>query len=518
MKLEPQQIWNEYQKIQQYLTQKNLFNIVKTNEKFYDGNQWDGLSEKNDMPRPVINILQRVVKYMVATLSTNEVAVSITPFSGSEDDIKKLKPIAEEIEKVIETAKIKEASKLAIRNGAVDGSAYMLQLFDESIDTGQAIKGRIVNKLIDNTNVYFGNPYSNEIQTQPWIIIAFRQHVGQVKEEARALKVKEDDINQIMADNDTNQANDDSDELCTVLVKYFKKDGKVWFTKTTQNVVMKKPTELGYKRYPLSCFGWDPVKNSYLYNSPLTSVIPNQVFINKCYAIAQMYGLQSAFPKIVYDKNKVQIDKLLNSTGAHAVSGLDMMGKFLDFIKIPDFSNNILALLENTIAETKECMGVNDAALGNVNPDNTSAIIALQESSNMPLEIQRQEFFEFWEDTVRNILEVMACHYGYQEVITETDGERDVAKIDFRILQMINYEVNVDIGNASQFSEVAQINTLDKLFQTQVINAKLYVDSVPGKYMPNKGKIQQYLAEKEKQEQMMAEQQMAMQNGMIPNV
>ena len=218
-----------------------------------------------------------------------------------------------------------------------------------------------------------------------------------------------------------------------------------------------------------------------------------------------MYGLQSAFPKIVYDKNKVNIDRFLNGTGPHAVSGLDMMGKFLDFIKIPDFSNNIIALLENTIEQTKECMGVTDAALGNVNPDNTSAIIALQESSNMPLEIQRQEFYEFWEDTVRNILEIMAHHYGIRQVITEIDGEKTLANIDFSVLQNINFEVNVDIGNASQFSEVAQINTLDKLFQAQIIDAQTYVDSVPSKYMPNKGKIQQYLSKKAEEQQMLQE-------------
>lgn len=517
MRLEPLEIWKEYQKIQEYLTQKNLFEIVKKNEKFYDGEQWDDISEKNSMPKPVVNILQRVVKYMVATLSTNEVAVSITPFSKSEDDILKMKPIAEEIEKVIETAKIKEASKLAIRNGAVDGSSYMLQLFDENYESGHEVKGRIVNKLIDNTNVYFGNPYSSDIQSQPWIIVAFRQHLSQVKEEAKRLGIDENKINDITPDNDTNQANDDSDELCTVLIKYFKKDGIVHFTKTTKSVVLIEPTELGYKRYPLSCFGWDPVKNSYLYNSPLTAVIPNQVFINKCYAIAQMYGLQSAFPKIVYDKNKVQIDKFLNSTGPQAVSGLDMMGKFLDFIKIPDFSNNILALLDSTISQTKECMGVNDAALGNVRPENTSAIIALQESSNMPLEIQRQEFFEFWEDTVRNILELMVCHYGNRDVIVEVDGEKTIANVNFGALKNVNFDINVDIGNASQFSEVAQINTLDKLFQAQVIDAKTYVDSVPSKYMPNKGKIQQYLKEKEEKEEMM-QQQMMMQQGMMNNV
>jgi hypothetical protein len=124
----------------------------------------------------------------------------------------------------------------------------------------------------------------------------------------------------------------------------------------------------------------------------------------------------------------------------------------------------------------------------------------------MPLEIQRQEFYEFWEDTIRNILEIMSCHYGVRDVITEIDGEKTLAKVDFGLLQTINFEVNVDIGNASQFSEVAQMNTLDKLFQSQIIDAITYVDSVPSKYMPNKGKIQQYLTRKAEEEKMMQEQ------------
>ena len=534
----PNKVWQEYQRIQEYLTRRNVYETVKTNENFYEGKQWEGVKTEN-MPKPVVNILQRVVKYMIATLSSNEVAVSITPFSESSDDIDKMKPIAEEVEKVIERAKIKEASKLSIRNAAVDGAAYMMQTFDPDYETGQDIKGCIENMVIDNTNMYFGNPYSSDIQKQPFIIVALRQFVGQVKEEARELGVREEDIEQIRPDTDSNLANDDSDDLCTVLLKFYKKktriketvididefgaeteveietdrtENTVWFTKTTEKVTLIEPTDLGYTRYPIACFGWDPIKNSYLYTSPITAVIPNQIFINKCFAIAQMYGQQSAFPKIVYDKSKVDIEKLLNSTNPNAVVGIDMMGKFLDFIKIPDFSNNILDLLDATITQTKECMGVNDASLGNVSPDNTSAIIALQEASNVPLELQRQGFYQFWEDTVRNIIDIMANTYGTRLVVTDVDGQKTLASVDFSMLKDLNFEVNVDIGEGAQFSEIAQINTLDKLFQAEVIDAKTYIDSIPSKYIPNKGKISQYVDEKAKQQQALLEQQMMMQN------
>lgn len=531
----PKEIWSEYQKLQEYLTEHNVYETVKTNENFYDGKQWEGVKTEN-MPKPVINVLQRVVKYLIATLASNEVSVSITPFSTNKDDIEKMKPIAKEVEKVIEQTKLKEASRIAIRNSAVDGASYMLQSFDANYETGQPLKGRIENTVIDNTNMYFGNPYNNDIQKQPYIIIAMRQYVKQVKLEAEELGLDDEIISEIRPDSDSNQVNDNSDCLCTVLLKFYKdyheikekhigldelgneieveetKTVKtVWFTKTTENVTLIKPTDLGYTRYPISCFGWDPMKNSYLYNSPMTAVIPNQIFINKCYAIAQMYGLQSAFPKIVYDKNKVQIDKFLDGS-THAVAGIDMMGKFLDFIKVPDFSNNILSLLESTIQQTKECMGVNDASLGNVKPDNTSAIIALQEASNVPLELQRQAFYVFWEDTVRNILDIMANDYGTRQVITEVEGQQTLGTVNYSLLRAINFEVNVDIGNGAQYSEIAQVNTLDKLFQSQVIDEQAYVENIPDKYILNKSKILENVkARKQQAEQAMQQQMQAQQ-------
>lgn len=531
-------IWNEYSELQSYLEQRNIYEKVKTNENFYDGRQWEGV-KSDSLPKPVINIIQRVVKYFIATLSTNDIAISMTPFSSGEDDSQLIEPIKDEIERIIETAKVKEKSRLIIRNAAVDGSGYMVLSFDPEVETGQDIKGTIKAQLVDNTNVYFGNPYTSDIQGQPFIIIALRQNLRIVRQEARELGLDEDAISQIKPDSDTNQFNeDDASNLVTVLLRFEKvtkeieeevvigegdaiiaqtvkrKVRSIHFTKTTQNVVLIDDTDLGYTRYPVSCFGWDPIKNSYLYNSPITAVIPNQIFINKSYAIAQMYGLQSAFPKIVYDKNKAHIDEILNTTDPVAVANIDTMGKLLDFIKVPDFSNNILSLIDSVIGQTKECMGANDVSLGNVKPDNTSAIIALQESSNVPLEIQRQAFYEFWEDTIRNIVDVMSCTYGTREMPVEKDGQKEMAVIDFSVLKTLNYDLKVDVGNGAQFSEISQINTLDKLLEQQIVDAETYVDLVPNKYIPGKGKILQHIQKQKEQ----IEQMQQMQNSQsIPN-
>lgn len=536
IKTEPIEVWKEYQKGVQYLTNNDIYEIVKTNENFYDGRQWEGVSENSIMPKPVINVLQRVVKYLIATISSNDVAIAMTPFTVMQEEIDKIEFFTKAVDDCIENARIKEKSRLMIRNGAVDGSSYMMLSFNPDIETGQSVKGDIEATLIDNTNMYFGNPYSNDIQNQPYIIVALRQNISQVKAEAEDLGVDKDEIDAIRADNDTNQVNDDSEDLVTVLLKFYKQKVKVknirtetdlegnpveiveekeiktvYFTKCTKDVTLIKPVDLGYKRYPISCFGWDAKKNSYLWNSPLTANIANQIFINKAYALAQMYGLQNVYPKIVYDKNKIDISEFMDNT-AFAVTGIDMMGKIMDFIKVPDFSNNIIGLIENIMQQTKECMGVNDASLGNVDPDNTSAIIALQEASNVPLELQRQTYFEMWEDTVRNILDIMAVAYGIRLVMRE---DNVLSQVDFSVLNSINYHLRVEIGNGSQFSESAQMSTLTNLFTNQIIDGQTLVESTPQKLLTNKQKILQKIREQQEAQAQM-QQQMMMQNQVPP--
>lgn len=486
MELTAEKIWSRYQKGTTYLERNHLYEDVKINEDFYDGRQWGNLKD-GSMPTPVFNVLQRAGKFMVATIGSNDIAINLTPFSDLPADMENTNVIRDEIDHIIEQAKIKEKSKEAIRNAFVDGSSYLMQSFNPFFETGQPIKGKVECELVDCTNVYFGNPYSKDIQQQPYIIIAMRQDITMVKKEAKKLKVSEEDIENIMPDNDSSQANDDSDNLVTVLIMYWKDENEeVHFTKSTEHVFLKEDTNLGYKRYPIACFGWDVKKNSYLYNSPMTAVIQNQVFINKCYAIAQMYGLQSAFPKIVYDKSKVDIDNFLNSTDAQAVAGLDLAGKFIDFIKIPDFSNNIIQLGQETISQTKEMLGVTDASLGNVKADNTSAIVQLQTSSAVPLEIQKQQFYEMWEDVVRNIIDIIACSYGTRKVLTK---DQQLATVDFSVLKTLNFNLSVEIGNGAQFSEITQINTLDKLVQAGYITPDVYMDIIPSKYLPQKTRL-----------------------------
>ena len=525
MKQDAATIWKEYEQINEYLLKNNIFAIVKKNEDFYNGRQWGALEGKTDQATPTMNRLQRIGKYQISMLSSNDVGISIKYPLGSREMNQMLNIVSDEVKDVIEQAKIVESARLMIRDGFIDGASYMMQSFEPDYETGQDSKGRIENQIVEMTRVLFGNPYDGEIQKQPFIIIVLRQYLGQVKEEARERGVSEEEIEEIKNDNETNYEDDSDGKLCTVLIKFYRKKIKekkitvvtdesgneamieteeerktVFFTKTTRNVVIIPETNLGYTRYPISRFGWDNRKNSFLYDSPMTSNIVNQVFINKCYYYAHQYAVESAFPKTLYDISKLS-KKALSSKDI-GLANLDLLGKFLDYSKAPDFSNQVIQLITQTENEMERNMGVNDAALGNVKPDNTSAIVALQEAASVPLEIQRQNFYEMWEDTIRNILDIMIASYG-QRLLFNKETQEPVM-VDFDKLRGLNYRLSIDIGSSAQYSEIAQINTLTNLFESKAINLETFLEVCPDKYIPGKEELKKYAEEmKNAQEQAM---------------
>ena len=147
-------------------------------------------------------------------------------------------------------------------------------------------------------------------------------------------------------------------------------------------------------------------------------------------------------------------------------------------------------------------MGANDAALGNVSPNNTSAIVTLQKSSVAPLELQRLARYQFVEDYARIVYDIVKSFYGERMVQTEDGAEY----ADFGAIED-NAKLIVDIGQSEYWSESAQISTMDNLFAKGIIDdALIYLENLPSRALPNKSKIiRQIEEEKQRREQSAAD-------------
>ena len=533
IKKEPREIWDEYQKGREYKQAIHLYDTVKMNENFYVGNQWEGVNAP-DLPKPTLNILRRVVAFMCSTLVSDDIAISFEPHDA-DDDSKKIVASAMEsmINRVMESTKFKPKLRLCTRNAAVDGDMCMYLRFDPTVETGEVAKGDIRCEIIENINVMFGNPYTSEVEGQPYFILAQRKTVGELKDEAEENNISESQTMLITSDSDEEQMEKgDTDALATKLIKLWMENGRLWVCESVRDVYISKPKETPLTMYPLCWMTWEDVKSSCHGQAAITGVIPNQIEINRIIACIVRSVHMNAFPKLVVDGKKIK--NWSDKPGVVIKSdslGVSRIQDAVMAIRGGDVSPQAMELVSTLINLTRDFLGANDSVLGNIRPDNAAAIIATQQSATMPLQLQKLKMYQFVEDFARICVDIMHGYYGQRETylddpieITAKDemgnplideaGKPVVEKIkrtvvDYGQYDAMNYHLNVDVGESSYFSELMQQQTMDNLLaQGLVADLVTYLESTPRKYVRNKGKLVADL--KKQQEQMRLQQQTVM--------
>lgn len=489
-KVDVDKIWREYERGREYNERVGLYETVKNNENFYIGKQWEDVIAP-DLEKPVLNFLRRVTTYFLAMLSSEDIGIQIQPFHADQAADMAAKVLSAEISRVIERARIKMLSRDMLRNCCVDGDGCFYFYFAADAYTGQTAQGEIRCENTDNTKVIFGNPFISDVQAQPYVLIVQRLQLDQARKLAGESGA---DAEAIRPDSDNKYAGEEADaqsQLVTVLIRLWRgESGTIQCCKTTHDVVIRETWDTGYRLYPLAWMSWEKIKNSYHGQAALTGLIPNQIYVNKLWAMAMQHVKLSAFPKVIYDRSRIK--EWTNRVGqAIGVDGNPNDAIAANF-RTADLSAQLLDLVDRTINYTKEFLGASDAALGNVKPDNTSAIIAVQKANAVPLELQRLAYYQFCEDYVRVMIDMMRADYGIRSVIADTDGSgiKRPVTLDFGAINADALELNIDIGSSAYWSELTQIQTLDSLFGKGVISdAVTYLDAMPDKYVPGKQKI-----------------------------
>ncbi|MFQ9872747.1 MAG: hypothetical protein ACLRVT_07045 [Oscillospiraceae bacterium] len=485
----PEEIYEEYLRGVEYNESIGLYDTVRRNENFFNDRQWEGVNAP-DLDKPVFNFLKPVVNYYIAMITSDDIGVEIQPFGQVDEELRDvLQAAAQEVERVMENTKIRSKQKRMLRDAAVDGDGCFYLYFDPDIPRGTGEYGEICAENLENTQVLFGNPAVDDLQSQPFLLVVQHQPLDLVRRQALKNGIGAAGAEEIQPDSLLDPYSLSEDDVVTVITKFWKEDGTVKLISTTRNQVVRPRADTGYRLYPLVYFIWERVRHSYHGMAVLTGKISNQIFVNKLYAMAMQYVKNQAFPKLLFDRSK--IDSWSNRVGdAIAVNGDPSQAVASSFAS-RDMSSQVLQLIDETISRTKDLMGASDAALGNINPQNTSAIIAVQKAASLSLELQKMEFYQFVEDYIRIFLEMMRVNYGVRRVAFEgPQGDERCRWIDFSRLQDCTWKLNVQIGAASYWSELMQVQTLDNLFLNGIIDDSIdYLQNVPQGYLRNKNEL-----------------------------
>jgi len=594
--------WQLYELGRQYNNSlsPNQYDLVNTNIEFFIGNQWKGLGNTNAManlPKPVFNIIKRIASLFVASLTSTASKVSFEPLANRSSDEVGDASVEDKAAHIIEDREAQTAAEMAtsecenlfeklkldyrIRDALFDGvqtGDYCAHFYWDANAKpygGQysAYRGEIKMEMIDGINVMFGNPNTNVVEDQPYILLIGRDTVKNLKREYKmnhkgdeygADAINSDKDYQWQAGSGGKVELGDDDKTGKALFLYFyhkktveekvvdefgkpvmapklDKSGKpiqkktpmglpaynangepvyeeeqvkelkttIWVSKHTKFATIVEETDTGLTYYPIAWGNWEKQKNQYHGRALVTGIIPNQIYINSMFALIMRHQQMLGFPKTLYDANV--IGQWNNAVG-QAIAVYDLppdkrMNDLYGVIQPADMSTQIMRCIEMAMQYTKECLGATDAQLGNVNPDNTSALIALQSASQVPLENPQANKYEWVEDIGRILLDMMGTYYGERPVVKHTTTtenivdpttgmpstltrEVKVAELyDFKKLKDLWLNVRADVGASTYWSRIAIVQTLDNLKQSGVLDVLDYLERMPDEYIPRKEEL-----------------------------
>lgn len=519
------------------LGKKGLFEQTKINERFFVGDQWHGVKCGNDRPLVRRNLIKRIGEYKMSAISSAPIAVNFSAegipdngafenyqqtnnqmLSGEYDFADEPDPIeittvmsylSDYFKTTAERVRFDLKKEEAIKNAYISGTCVAYTYWDETVKTGlyvdsakqNPIAGDIQFEILDIENVVFGEPNNSDVQSQPYIIISQRKMCADVKREAERQGMPKKEIDNIQPDRPdslyvnagTRGENEPEDsERVTVFTMFYKeydKNGEetVKCVRTTEKATVRKPWDIKIKLYPLAKMCWETRFACAYGDSEITYLIPNQIAINRALS-ANIWSIMTTGMPITVVNREALDGPLTNSPGQilNYVGDPQYMGSVVQYIQPPAFSaqqiDSPTRLAENTLADS----GANDAALGNIRPDNAAAIIQIREAALQPMQLYQNRFYAFIEDTARIWAEFWLHLYGDRQLKVNTPEGTAYVPFHASRYSKLLISAKVDVGAATLWSTAIVVSTLDSLLQAQIITPAQYLERMPGGIIPDK--------------------------------
>jgi hypothetical protein len=561
-------LWELWRRGVAYQSATGLRTLLPRCVKFYEGDQWPNATEETAvMPRPVVNMVKRTCRSKKASILATP--VRITYKSEAVQDtalIERFNDFADYIQKELGQ---KRLDRRALKDGVVEGT-YIYHYYWDAEATGLdgIIRGGLRCDLLDPLDVVFADPTQIDEQKQEWILIATRENVRKLREGVKSREDRERIVPDEDKDNAYGTKEQDEDGLCTVLTRYFRRDGEVYCERATKTAILTKPfpiaprvdevqkeissrlhaadgedggkegldgkeidapnSELsdnaaeldGMKRntlraplYPIVVGQYEPRKKCIYGQGEAEALLPNQRALNNNLAMMLYNVQQTAWNRMIATPEALRDQEITNEPGEILI---DYSGTGNGIRNMPPAQMTAMPLtLTQTITElTRDASGVTEVMTGETISGSMSgaAIAQLQGQAMVPIEDLRQEFWGVKERQGMVLAQFFKLFYHNAPYVRSEIGEDEQERTfvdyfegdDYRD---VRFDVIVETVGGSRFTNAGDITALETLYAKGEITAAEYIEAYPDDALSNKQTVLEILRKRDARAEQMATMQ-----------
>lgn len=470
-------IWVLYEKGRNFHRLKGVYADTDRNNRFYNGNQWEG-AKLGDVEPVQKNIIKPIVKYKQSVIHDNRYAAVFSSMNYDRAFRKTAEKCCEMLNgymaRLWELDKMDDKLREITKDAAINDEGVVYIYWDDE-------NGRPVHEVIKKNDIYYGNENDEDIQAQPYILLRKRMPVINAVEFARDNGASQEDLKYIIGDNDTfeesgDDAKEEVDDMVTIVYKLYKKGGTVFFSVATRYVTIAEDMDIGIPVYPIEHMTWEHKEGSARGEGEVRHLIPNQIEINRTEMRRVITVKQQAYPMKVVNVGKVSNPQALNQVGGIIKTSdqtVDDVQKIVGTLPPAQMSPDVKQLQDDLIQVTRELAGAGDTATGQVDPEQASgrAILAVQQASQAPVTEQKEKTKSLVESISKIDYEYLVAYADngveMEETVTDPATGQEVTQlvvVPQTVLQQLRANIKVEVTPVGVYDKFAKEQTLENMF------------------------------------------------------
>ena len=237
-------VFEQFDKCTQYKQAKGILEDARRSVDFYEGRQWKDFKTKLPFEKPTINVLANMVDSKAASILNKTWTINYV-VNG---DIPATRKINKFTEWQLKELKQDELNARLAYDGMNKGTMIAYLYWDEdAIGQMGVMDGAVKATTVDIQDIAVANPTNTNVQTQEYLIVHSRESVRKVRELCNTLDEKEKKEYIIPSNFSSIYSNDveqENEVMTDVFTKFFKKDGEVYFQKSTKEILFQDATPM----------------------------------------------------------------------------------------------------------------------------------------------------------------------------------------------------------------------------------------------------------------------------------